>query len=517
MSTIGLSSALGRTHPAVVSRRRHDLLVAGSAGALAAAIGLGIALDVPNPNFFLAAGILVGAVGLIALAASARYEVTLALLALYLGMVDGVIKLETASQAASSIRDILIATICVGALVRLAARRERVRFPPLSGWVIAYVALVLVEAANPNTHGILKIIGGFRQQLEWIPFFFFGYLVMRSKERFRGFFLILGVVALANGLVGAVQTQLTPTQLSSWGPGYAQRVNGTDIAARAFTDSEGVERVRPPALGSDEGFGGAVGVMALSGALVLLATGRLHRRWPALLLCLGAVLAIATSESRTSVLGGVFALLAFALLSFSAGRRATRALIALLVAGTLAFALASVLVPAAGKGVFDRYASIAPDKAASTSVNYREGDLAEIPSDIRNDPFGQGLATTAAATGFGGESGALIEGRRASAESQYNYITLELGLAGLLLWIALSVKVIVLGVRRLRRIGDIELRLSLAAIFATLIAFTIMGFSGPTTSSIPFGPFFWFAVGIAAYWFSDGREREQAVLQANPI
>jgi len=142
-------------------------------------------------------------------------------------------------------------------------------------------------------------------------------------------------------------------------------------------------------------------VMALSGALVLLATGRLHRRWPASLLCLGAVLAIATSESRTSVLGGVFALLAFALLSFSAGRRATRALIALLVAGTLAFALASILVPAAGKGVFDRYSSIAPRKAASTSVNYREGDLAQIPDDIKNDPFGQGLATTAAATGFG--------------------------------------------------------------------------------------------------------------------
>src|SRR5271155_583659 len=210
MSTIGLSSAWGRAHPAVLSRRRHDLLVAGSAGALAAAIGLGIALDVPNPNFFLAAGILVGAVGLIALAASARYEVTLALLALYLGMVDGVIKLETASQAVSSIRDILIATICVGALVRMAVRRERVRFPPLSGWVLAYVALVLVEAANPNTHGILKIIGGFRQQLEWIPFFFFGYVVMRSKKRFRGFFLILGVIALANGVGSTIQTQLTP-------------------------------------------------------------------------------------------------------------------------------------------------------------------------------------------------------------------------------------------------------------------------------------------------------------------
>ena len=43
---------------------------------------------------------------------------------------------------------------------------------------------MLVEAANPDTNGIAKIFGGFRQQFEWIPFFFFGYLVMRSKERF---------------------------------------------------------------------------------------------------------------------------------------------------------------------------------------------------------------------------------------------------------------------------------------------------------------------------------------------
>jgi O-antigen ligase len=302
--------------------------------------------------------------------------------------------------------------------------------------------------------------------------------------------------------------------LSKWGPGYARRINGVGVAPRDFADSEGTARVRPPALGSDEGFGGAVGVMALSGALVLLAIGRIGRKWPALLLCLGAVLAVATSESRTAVLGAVFALLAFAVLSLSAGRRATRALTALLVAGAFAFALASILVPAAGKGVFSRYSSISPGKAASTSVTYREGDLAQIPRDIKSEPFGQGLATTAAATGFGGESGVLIEGRRASAESQYNYMTLELGLVGLLLWVALSVKVIVLGVRRLRRIGDIELRLSLAAIFATLIAFTVMGFTGPTTSSIPFGPFFWFAVGIAAYWF--GGERWQQPTPPSP-
>ena len=60
------------------------------------------------------------------------------------GLVDGVVKLETANQLVSSLRDVMIAAICVGAVVRLIVRREKVRLPPLSGWVIAFVVLVSV-------------------------------------------------------------------------------------------------------------------------------------------------------------------------------------------------------------------------------------------------------------------------------------------------------------------------------------------------------------------------------------
>ena len=37
-----------------------------------------------------------------------------------------------------------------------------------------------------------------------------------------------------------------------------------------------------------------------------------------------------------------------------------------------------------------------------------------------------------------------------------------------------------------------------------------MGLAGPTMSNLPFGPFFWFAVGIAAYWFAGGLQRVRA-------
>jgi O-Antigen ligase len=509
-SAAGAASAPWSRHPTVLSRRQRELAFATLGAGVPLLIAFAIATRVPDPNFFLAAGIVAGMLGLVALAASTRYEITLTILVLYFGLVDGVVKLQTANQLVSSLRDLMIAAICVGVLARIVVQRERVRLPPLSGWVIAFVVLTLVEAANPNTLGPLKVIGGFRQHLEWIPFFFIGYYLMRSKDRFRKLFLLLGIIALANGVVSTVQTQLTPEQLSSWGPGYEERITGSgDVSGRVYADNEGTERVRPPALGSDLGFGGFVGVLALPGLLALLGVRRLRQQPFVVLLCLGTLLAVATSLQRQAVLGAVIAAIALAALSASAGRRATKVLAGLLVIAALGFALSSVLAPSAGKGVFSRYETITPDKAATTSVSYRQATITQIPAVIEKYPLGAGLAVAGAGKSFGGTSTPTIDGHTASAESQYNYVTLELGLPGLILWVALSLTMISLAVRGLRRIGDVELRLCLAGVFATVIAFTIMGFVGPTMSNLPFGPFFWFALGIAAYWFKAYPEQQR--------
>jgi hypothetical protein len=501
-SLAGAPAAPRRAHPAILGRRKQELLAGFLAAAIPLFLALAIAVKVPDPNFFLAAGVIFVMLALVAFAASTRYEVTLTILVLYFGLLDGVIKLETANQLVSSLRDLMIIALCAGVLVRVVIRREKIELPPLSGWVIAFVVLVLVEAANPHTFGILKVVGGFRQHLEWIPFFFVGYYLMRSKHRFRNLFLLLGVIALANGVVSTIQTQLTPEQLAAWGPGYEERISGSgDVSGRVYTDNEGTERVRPPALGSDLGFGGFLGVLALPGLLALLGARGVRRQPWVVLLCLGALLAVATSLQREAVLGAVIAAIALATLSASAGRRATNVLAGLLVIATLGFVLASALAPSAGEGVFSRYESITPDKAANTSVSYRQATLAQIPAVIEKYPLGAGLAVAGAGRSFGGTNPPIIDGHTASAESQYNYVTLELGLPGLILWVALSVTLIALAVTGLRRIGDLELRLLLAGVFATVIAFTIMGFVGPTMSNLPFGPYFWFALGVAAYWF----------------
>jgi hypothetical protein len=167
----------------------------------------------------------------------------------------------------------------------------------------------------------------------------------------------------------------------------------------------------------------------------------------------------------------------------------------------LAVPSAAIVTSIAGSGTFGRYASLDPTKLSSNKDN-KISSLRLIPGELEAAPLGVGLASVGAAGGFGGKNTNLVNGHGVSAETQYNFISDELGLPGLLLWVALTIELLVLGLRGLPRIADVELRIYLSAVFATFIAFTFIGLSGPTMSSAAFGPFFWFTVGIAAYWFA---------------
>jgi hypothetical protein len=503
-----LTGRLGGAHPAVRGRRMHDLVSLALGGLIPLAIGLGITLESPKPDPVLVAGILLGAVGVCVLLLSTRYEVTLTLLVLYLGLLDGPIKLEAASAVASGMRDILIIAIALGMILRLIVKRERVRLPPLSGWVLAFVAFVLIEALNPDTHGLVKSIGGYRQQLEWVPFFFFGYLMIRSKRRFRQLFLILGVIALANGAVGAVQARLSPGQLASWGSGYRELEDGGEgngITGRTYS-VEGVAHVRPPALGSDAGFGGGVGTLALPLLLALLVARPLRRRWPIVLCSIGAVLGIATAASRTAVVGAVIGLLAFALLSLLAGLRVSRPLMGVIGMVVVVIAVGAALIAVDGSGIFARQETLTSvERAEETGGNGKERSLAQIPRDLVDAPFGFGLGTAGSVSGFGGHQRLEVEGKRVEGGSAYSLLMKELGFPGLLLWVGLSVSAIGLAVTRLRQVEDTEVRTYLIGLTAAFIAFTIQGLSGPTLA-VTVGAFLWLVPGVISYWLAGPRK-----------
>ena len=323
---------------------------------------------------------------------------------------------------------------------------------------------------------------------------------MRSKKRFRQLFIIAGVIALANGVVSAYQTELSPAQLASWGPGYHNLIyipEESKGGGRTYA-SEGEARVRPPGLGSEAGFSGGAGQIALPFVLALLATSR-RRKWIAGLLCLGAIVAIIAGLGRSQVIGGALAVFAFTGLSVLAGRRVTRTVLSLLAIVVIAVPTGVLLVSSLRSGTFNRYESISVTSSSTTL--HKEGAWKLIPKYLEVAPFGFGLGIVGPVSGVGGHNTELIEGHGVSSETQYNFIVSELGAPGLVVWIALSLYMIFVILRGMRSVRDGDLAVLLAGMFAPFITLFAIATTGAFTNSAVAGPYFWFSIGVAAYWF----------------
>jgi hypothetical protein len=495
----GLPGRIGGGHPELFNRRFYDLAGAALAGGTALVLALLVAIAYPKPNYPLVIAVLVGGLVLSALVANRKLELSVAFLAFYLGCINGPVKLiGHAGVLTAGLQDVLILTVFVSVLVRRAREGKKLTLPPLAPWVLSFVFIVLIEAFNPRTQGLLKIGAGFRQQLQWVPFYLFGYLLVRSKARLRTMFVILGLVATLNGLTSTYQTQLSPKQLASWGPGYANKVEGKN--KRTYGGGEGVAHVRPPGLGQEAGTGAGFGLIAAAGTFALILLWK-RRRWLAMALAFGSLAAIATGLGRLQVVGGVISLVAFAMLSLSAGRRVVQLVAAFVGLLVIVLAVGALFVSAVGSGVFKRYESISPERVTSSATGYKQNDLSAIPGHLKAAPFGFGLGTSGAAGGFGGRVTEEFEGHDVNAETQFNFLSNELGLPGLVVWTALIAAICLMAVRRIRVVRDGELQILLAAAFSPIIALAAMAYDGPVSGSSAAGPYFWFAVGMAAYWF----------------
>ncbi len=491
-------AALSLGHPHVLERRLGDLLLTGLTALIPAVTALVVTIALPHVSLPFMLLILAGALAVIALIVSDRLELTVTMIVIYLGLLDGPAKLFSSNREVSaSIQDVIILAVCVGAILRLTVRRERITLPALSGWVIAWVGLVVLNAFNPRTEGILHILGGFRQQLQYVPFFFFGYVLMRSKRRFRQLFLIVGVITLANGIVAAYQTTLSPAQLASWGPGYHNLIYSPGTGTGRVYFSEGEARVRPPGLGSEAGGSGAIGHVALPMCLALLVIAR-RRRWLAALFALGAIMAVVVGLGRLQLIGAALGVIAFAGLATLAGRHFTRTMGALLAIVVLAIPVGAVVASSLRSGTFKRYESI---NTSSETTLHKEAAWSKIPKYVAASPFGFGLGNSGSVGGFGGRSNNLLEGHGLTSETEYNVLVKELGLPGLILWPLLAIYVSLLIITRMRKIGDGELAICLAGTLAAFIPLPIEGSSGFISGGAASGAYYWFAIGVVGYWF----------------
>jgi hypothetical protein len=428
---------------------------------------------------------------------TSRHEFALAILLLYFGLLDGYFKLSVSAgnELPGLGRDALLYAIAIGMVVRGIVKRQPLEAPPLTAWVVAWLAVVMVQLLNPENGSVLHSVASLRQHIEFVPLFFIAYSIMRSRRRLRVFMMLLLVVAAVNGVVSLVQFNMSPDQLANWGPGYRDLINGESTAApRTAVGSDGEQRTRPMALGSDMGFGGALGAIALPAAFALLVgTGGGWRRLaPVAVAGAGAALAVATSQSRSAVVAAIVGVIAFAALA-TVSRQALKALAAVVAIGLVSmFAITEI----DDGGSFSRYESITPSRVFGTTVKSREGSFDSIDNYLTDFPLGAGIGSVGPASG-------VIDPPRfkgLGAENQLSFLIVEVGVLGLLLLIAFHARLVGLVVRRIRRLADGELRLLLAAVSAPLFALLSLWVVGVNTVSTPSAPYLWFMAGTLSYW-----------------
>jgi hypothetical protein len=431
---------------------------------------------------------------------SERYAVTLAVLLLYLGLFDGVLKLSSGSSVATLGRDVLLYAITLGAVARTLLRKTPVSVPPVTWIVLAWVAVCVMQVANPADNSLTHAVVSLRQHIEFVPLFFFGYFVLRSESRLVGLLLVLLIIAAANGVADLIQSNLTPNQLASWGPGYTGLEKGTStVVARVFVNAAGQAAVRPPGLGGEDGFGGIVGLMALPGAIMLLSSVRRNIKlgWALIPCTILTIAGVVTSQTRLAVVGAVIAVFAYLALTITS-RRGLAALLLTTVVASAGYAIVNSFVSTKA----NRYSTITPSKILGTAVTERQGTLSLIPTYLASYPLGAGIGSVGPAAGSG--IGGSAVGRGLNGESEITFLLVETGIPGLLVMLAFTIATIRSGLA-LRRVADPRLQGCFMALTAILISLLAAWLFGPVTADSPTAPFIWLTGGCLAYWSGEAR------------
>ena len=442
------------------------------------------------------------------LATTSRTMWALGLVLLYMGLVDGFLKLKTGSVGIDIGRDVLLYAVVAGMAFRA---RGPFRLPALGGWVVAWTIVILVQLANPDDGTPLHSIVSLRQHIEFVPLFFVGFVALRTHGSLQALFALLLAVAAVNGAVGTYQSTLTPRQLAGWGPGYATLLSGD--APRTAEGPNGQARVRPPGLGPDMGFAGILGATALPGGIALLLTVRRRPLATAAIVLglVGAVLGVLTSESRSAVVSAAIMVLAmFGLMAI--GRQAKQTILAVLAAAAVCLVAVLAIDSYGSSDPFFRYQSIAPTNALATLQQERSGTWAATPQYMREIPLGAGIGSVGpAATLYGGGP------TQGNAESQFTFLIVEAGLPGLAVFLAFQAALFGTIISGLRREHDRRTAVLLAGLAAPLVGYAANWLVGVNTTSAPNAPYLWLAAGVISYWLVSRRQRASQPIVHGPL
>ena len=221
----------------------------------------------------------------------------------------------------------------------------------------------------------------------------------------------------------------------------------------------------------------------------------------------GIGLAIATSGTRAALVTVVVSMLAFGVIA-AASRDSARVVAGLAIVALLIYAAFSYLGPS--NSTARRAQSISPGKIVSTFSSERGSSVSKFGDYASSYPLGLGVGSVGpAAVALGNHPG----DQTLNTETEWNFLVIEVGIAGLALYVLLNLRLMGLALTRIRRIADPAMRLRLAALASPLFGLAVAGFAGVTTASVPPAPYFWFVAGVLSYWLL-GAGRDEPRLSA---
>ena len=369
------------------------------------------------------------------------------------------------------------------------------RLPPLSGWVIAWVLLVVVNAFNPRTEGLLHIARWFPPAAAVCPV-----LLLRLRAD-----------ALEAALPPALRDRrgdrvrqrrrrrvsdgAVTAQLASWGPGLPradpphgrwQRARSTSTRRRSAGTSAGarlrrrIQRRRRPHRAAD---------------VPRSAGDHAPPQWIAMLLCLGAIIGGDRRPRTLSLIGAGLGVVA------SSARGALRAIADARLGALLA------IRPDRSRSACSWSRRCAPGPSSATKqLNTSLGNDAAQGKRVEQNPevcsrprrLGSDSATAGAVGGLGGQRNNLHRRPRPHLRDAVQRPGQGTGRPGLILWPAIFIYVALIvatGSETHHRHRSRDLPGGHARALHPLL---IEGSSGFLSGSPADGPYFWFAIGVAA-------------------
>jgi hypothetical protein len=478
------------------------------------------------PSLKFAFAILVGGVTLLWFLTTERISTAFLILILYLGVAEGYLKLMSSGSlfyVAYATRSILTVAIIINLLVKAYNRKlndigYRLSWPPFSLLIAFYLVWCIISIFHPEGINLINSVAGVRPHIEFVPFYFIGFIVCQKEPQwFIKLLIVLVLIGVLNSVAAIHQYKVGPDHLPQvWGAGYEKLVHGihdsqyemqtvrdqTTYSSRIYYDNNYNPQLRPPGLGSDHTFPAMVAQISIFAILVLLFYYLKTRNYWLLgflmmsdfLLFAGIIVSASRSYLLLTIVGLSVGLL-FYTREILSGQK-LKIIVLIIIAATVLggnYAIKSYL----SESVYDRFQNIStPEKLYTRLEEEKFSNWDFTRKYIFESPLGRGLGKVGPGAAFFARPDDILS--FGNGETEVNYFLSELGVVGLLLFYIILIGTFLKSTVIMRHSSpDSYQRLSSMIVFLYLLIFFLNSFWG-TGATFPQKSCIWLFMGC--FW-----------------